>query len=39
MDPGLYPPHARVYENEGQPEWELDFALSFDLTQALRREE
>jgi hypothetical protein len=39
MDPGLYPPHARVYENEGQPEWQLDFALSFDLTQALRREE
>lgn len=27
-------PHVRIYENEGQPEWQLDFALSFDLTQA-----
>jgi hypothetical protein len=33
------PLHARIYENEGQPEWQLDFALSFDLTQELRREE
>lgn len=27
--------HARIYENERQPEWQLDFALSFDLTQAV----
>jgi hypothetical protein len=30
----VYPLHARVYENEGQPEWQLDFTLSFDLTNA-----
>lgn len=26
------PTHARIDENEGEPEGQLDFALGFDLT-------
>ena len=33
-------PHARIYENKGKPEWQLNFALSFNLTRTgVRREE
>ena len=34
---GINIPHAQVYENEGKLEWQLHFALSFDLTQVLEQ--
>jgi hypothetical protein len=30
-------PDSRIYENEGEPEWQLDFAPGFYLARALRR--